>query len=246
MDSWETGKDRNMAYRIALIGADAYFRSTLADLLRDSGFEVELHTPNDEASIFEYRLNTFDIVIVSSGMAAGLGESTVLSSLLAARGFLIFQESFILGAVEPIFMIHAGLSPEDIIARINNVLHLNSNLRKSTRVRVNLPVDFEYGGKCIQSTLQDIGESGVFIITLSPPAEGTRLSLRFALPGLPEEIQAEGSAVYSIRCDLDQSIISHPSESKKKIIALPGFGVLFESISDTDRQAIRDFVRKQQ
>ena len=232
-----------MSHRIALVGSDAYLRTTLADLLRDAGFEVELHAIDDAALIFEKRLNTYDLVIVGSGMTIGLGENAVITSLLAARGFLIFQETFGLGAEEPAFLIHAGLSPEDIIARINNVLYLNSTLRKSTRVRISLPVEYEYKGQRFQSTLQDIGESGAFIITLAPPPDNAGLSLRFTLPSRQEEFFVEGRVVYSIRCDLDQRIISDPSASNRKIIALPGFGVLFERISDGDRQAIRDFVK---
>ncbi|MBI5632730.1 MAG: hypothetical protein HZA15_04565 [Nitrospirae bacterium] len=43
--------------------------------------------------------------------------------------------------------------------------------------------------------------------------------------------------------DLDRGIISYPSSADRKIIAMPGMGIFFESISDKDREAIRIFVK---
>jgi hypothetical protein len=48
--------------------------------------------------------------------------------------------------------------------------------------------------------------------------------------------------LYSIGYDLDRGIIKHPSSSGKKIIAMPGMGVVFETISEEDRESIRRFV----
>jgi hypothetical protein len=183
------------------------------------------------------------VVIVSADLTAGGEEDTVFNSLLAVRGFLIFDEKAKSCDVAPSFLIHAGMSPEDIIAKINSTIYLNSNVRKSPRIRIAHPVEYEYEGRQYHSTIQDLGENGMFISTLTPPGNGTVVTMRLSLPGGKRMIVARGHVVYGIGCDLDQSIISHPSTRGKKIIALPGFGVTFDQIADEDRETIKAFMK---
>jgi hypothetical protein len=233
-----------MKFRIALFGASELMRTQLADLLRSAEYLVDLYDPKAVASIFDCRLHTYDIVIAGADLAAGFKEETMFTSLLASRGFLIFDEKASGGADDPLFLIHAGMSPETIISRINNVLYLNSSVRKSPRIHVDLPVEYEYEENRCQSTLLDLSEGGAFIMTFSPPTVKTAITLRFSLPGTQNIIAATGHAAYNIICNLDQSIISHPSSLDRKIITLPGFGVAFDWIADDDRVLIREFLNR--
>ncbi len=233
-----------MIFRIALIGASELMRTRLAEILRCDEFVIDIYDPNIVASLFDYRLHSYDLIIASSDLVAGLKEDTVFTSLLAARGFLLYEEKPKQWDIEPSFLIHSGMSPEDIIAKINNILYLNAHVRKSPRIKVNQPVEYDSEGKHYQSTTQYLGENGVFISTLAPPKNGTDITVRFSLPGGGREIVATGRIVYSVGANLDQSIITHPSSHDRKIVSLPGVGVVFEQVSDADREAIRDFVAK--
>lgn len=235
-----------MSFSVALCGTSEYLRTRLADLLREEGFSVDILDPGEAGSLFEHSLPDYDVIIVDIQQAPHLTDDVAFTSLLAARGFLFFDANPPAAGKMPPFLIHAGSSPEEIMARIHNVLYLHSGKRASIRVRLDLPLVFEWEGKTTHSKIQDISENGIFITTLAPPPDGTRISARFLLPSAPQEIVATGRAVYRILFDLEQSIISHPSAADKKIVARPGFGITFDQISDKDRQAIRDFIRTQQ
>jgi len=235
-----------MAFRIALIGASEQMRKKLVNLLQNNNCTVDLYDPVNMSSLVDYNLHTYDVIIANSSLAAVLKEDTIFNALLTAAGFLIFEEKSVQGGPEPPFLIHAGMSQEDIIAKINNIVYLNTNTRKSTRMKVNLPVEYEYEGKNYQSTLHDLSERGGFILTLVPPSNGTNIIVRFSLPGEHLMTVAECRVIYSIKCNLDQQIIAHPSSCDQKIISLPGVGIVFEQISGNNREAIKNFIETHQ
>jgi len=231
-----------MAFRVALIGANDQMRNKLIDLLQNNNCTIDLYDPINVSSLVEQHLHTHDVIIANSGLAAVLKEDTIFNALLTATGFLIYEEKHVEGGPEPLFLIHAGMSPEDIIAKINNIVYLNSNVRKSMRVKVNLPVSYEYDGQNYQSSFQELSERGGFILTLSPPSNGTKIIVRFSIPGEHFMTVATGRVIYSIKCNLDQQIIAHPSSYDKKIISLPGVGIVFEQISVENQEVIKNFI----
>lgn len=232
-----------MSGRIALFGNRESLRIWLADLLRNSGFDVDLYGPDAVPSLFDACLEAYTLVIAGTDVAAQLEEETAINASLVAQGFLVFNDRSTAWEHEPAFLLHAGMGPENIVTKINSIVYLNSKLRKSQRLRLQLPVEYAYGGNLYYSTMQDFSENGAFIITLLPPPVKAVLTVRFSLPG-GCDIIAKGRAIYSINCNLEQNIIAHPSSSEKKIIALPGIGILFEQIADPDRAAIREFIKK--
>jgi len=233
-----------MKFRIALVGTRDSIQPWLSDVLRSDDFSVELCDLSLAAAIFGPQLHMYDTVIVSADLAADLEEDAMFTSLLDAQGFLIFDDQTKQREVTPSFLIHAGMSPEEILARINNVLYMNKSIRKSPRIRINLAVEYEYAGKRYQSTMQDLSENGAFIMTLAPPPRDVNITVRFTLPNTSHEIAAIGRAVFNIGYNLDQSIIAHPSSRNKKIIAMPGFGLTFNEMTDVDRETVRGFLMK--
>ncbi len=232
-----------MAFRVALVGNSEYLKTRLAELLRSGGFEVDCREPADVASVFDRRLHAYDVIIVNRDMTATLEENKIFESMLDARGFLFLDETVASSREQP-FLIHPGMSPEDIIAAVNNLVFLGSNLRKTLRIKVSLPVEYEFGGRIVQSTIRELGENGLFISTLAPPPAGTAVSVRFSLSDSMRDISAAGHVAYSIGCDLAKSIISHPSAPDRKIIALPGMGVMFDNMGEEDRAAVRKYIRR--
>jgi hypothetical protein len=234
-----------MSFRIALVGESEYMRTRLAELLRSSGFDVDLRAPADAASVFDRRLHAYDLIIVSMDMTAKLEENKLFESMMDTRAFLILDENSGIQGRDQSFLIHREMSPEDIMATVNNLIFLSSNQRKSPRIKVNLPVEYECEGRHTRSTILDIGENGLFISTLAPPLAGALISIRFALPGRTADIMARGHVAYSIGYDLDRSIIPHPSSPDRKIIAMPGMGIVINEMREEDRTAVRKFIQQQ-
>lgn len=235
-----------MQFRIALVGTSEYIRTSLAALLRSGEFDVAVIDPATVLAANDCRLQEYDAILASADLAACLQEASLFESLTNAKGYLVVEENAPNSAEVPSFLIHPGMSPEEIIARINNVLYLKSSRRSSTRIRVNLPVVYEYDNKRFQSTILDLGENGLFIGTLAPPPVNTRITLQFSLSRGKHQIEAAGRSVYLIGCNLDQCIISSPTAPDKKIVAHPGVGITFDQVSNEDREAIREFIQQHQ
>jgi PilZ domain len=235
-----------MAFRIALVGTSEYIKSHLAALLRSGELYVDVIDPATVTSINDCRLKEYDVIIASADLAACLQEASLFESLTNARGYLVVEENVLNEAEIPSFLIHPRMSPEDIIARVNNVLYLNSSRRSSPRIRVNLPVVYEFDEKRFRSAILDLGENGLFIGTLAPPPINTRIAMQFSLSQGQPQIEAIGRAVYNIGCNFDQCIISSPTAPDKKIVALPGVGITFDEVSNEDREAIRGFIQQHQ
>jgi len=235
-----------MAFRIALVGTSEYIRTHLATLLRDGEFDIDVINPEAISSMNNSRLQVFDAIIASTNLAACFQEDTLFELLTNARGYLVVEENVQDSAETPSFLIHPGMSSEDIIARINNVLYLNSSRRSSPRIKVNLPVEYEFDGKTFQSTILDLSENGLFIGALAPPPVSTRITMQFSISQEKTTINATGRCVYRIVCNFVQSIIAASKAPDKRIMALPGVGIAFEQVSHDDRQAIRAFIQQRQ
>jgi hypothetical protein len=233
-----------MTFRVVLVGESDYMRTRLADLLRSAGFDVDLRAPADVASVFDRRLHAYDVIIVSADMTERLEEDKVFASMLDTRGFLFLDEHSTSRGKGKSFLLHPAMSPEDIVAAVNNLIFLNTGQRRSPRIKVNLPVEYECEGRITRSTILDLGENGLFISSIVPRPARTTLSVRFALPGSAQDIIARGHVAYAIGCDLDRSIISHPSSPEKEIIALPGMGVMIDEMREDDRAAIRKYMQQ--
>jgi len=232
-----------MSRRIALLGKKLSMFARLEDILNQAGFVVDAYDPAVNPDIIDNRLHTYDVIIANSDLVRGMEEDALFESSITARAFLVYDNQPSEREIGSSYLIHSGMNPEDIVAKINDIIFISSTVRKSPRVKLYEPVIYEYEGTQCQSMLQDIGEYGAFISTLVPPPDGTQISVRFILPG-EREITALGHIVYSIKCNLDQNIITHPASRDRKIIALPGVGIMFDKISDIDREAIKSFMNK--
>jgi PilZ domain-containing protein len=235
-----------MAFRIALVGTSEYIRTHLAALLRSAEFDTDVISLAAVPSIKDCRLQDYDMIIASADLTACFHDDTLIESLANARGYLVVEENVQNSADIPSFLINPGMSAEDIIARINNVLYLGSSRRSSPRIRVNMSVEYEFDGNLFQSTILDLSENGLFISTLAPPPVNTRITMHFSLSQGKRPIEAIGRSIYRIVCNFDRSIIASPTAPEKKIVARPGAGIIFDQVSHEDREAIRVFIQQRQ
>ncbi|TVQ80395.1 MAG: hypothetical protein EA369_02615 [Bradymonadales bacterium] len=99
--------------------------------------------------------------------------------------------------------------------------------RRYLRKDISIPVRFFWDSEersCLSTT---VGEGGMYVQSLLPPAIGSRLKLRFELPELGE-IEVTGE----VRHSLQNNYGSLPA----------GFGVQFLDLKEQDRQKILSFV----
>jgi PilZ domain len=236
-------------FRIALIGLPEGPGAVIGRLLRENGFAPETFDSAGVDLNDSGRFQSYDLVIASAGLGGRAGEGPLFSFLLSMRGFLIFDADSA-GTAGPggaVPIVHAATSLEEILAAAQDVLYggeapSGTPPRKHPRVRVRLEVAYECAGTWHETTIRSLSENGAFIATLDPPPPGARVRVVFALPGEDGRIVTEAGALYGIGYDLARGIIQRPGAPGRKIGAFPGFGVVFDGMSEADRRLVRRFV----
>ena len=98
----------------------------------------------------------------------------------------------------------------------------NFNRRTSPRMVLGIPVQYRFGNSIAAALTLNLSHGGLAIRTTSPLEAGTRLRVRFRLPGASSEIDAAGRVAWS-----------HPRV---------GMGVQFETVDATSQTQIDNFV----
>ena len=95
----------------------------------------------------------------------------------------------------------------------------NFNRRSSPRVVLGIPIQYRFGNTIAAALTLNLSHGGIAIRTTSPLESGTRLKVRFRMPGSRSDIDAEGRVAWH-----DRRV---------------GMGIQFESV-DSDSQALID------
>src|SRR6266481_651603 len=98
----------------------------------------------------------------------------------------------------------------------------NFNRRGSPRVVLGIPIAYRFGNTIAAALTLNLSRGGLAIRTTSPLESGTKVRLRFRLPGSKRDIDAEGRVTWSDR--------RH------------GMGLQFEKVDPIDQTAIDEFV----
>lgn len=100
--------------------------------------------------------------------------------------------------------------------------------RREPRHSARLDVNYRRGDTYLYSRSSNISEMGIFLVTSNPPRRGTRIELRFAVPGEEEPLRVEGEVRW----------IVHPGSGGE-----PGMGIQFIDPSDEFRRRIKELIR---
>jgi len=91
-------------------------------------------------------------------------------------------------------------APQNIAPAVAPHLFPDSfNRRSSPRMTLGVPVQYRVGNSIAAALTMNLGHGGLAIRTTSPLEAGTRLRVRFRLPGAAGEIEAEGRVAWSDR-----------------------------------------------
>src|SRR5258705_6517125 len=98
----------------------------------------------------------------------------------------------------------------------------NFNRRGSPRVVLGIPIQYRFGNTIAAALTLNLSHGGIAIRTTSPLESGTRIRVRFRMPGGTKDIDAEGRVSWS-----DRRV---------------GMGVPFEKVEPANQQVIDSFV----
>jgi uncharacterized protein (TIGR02266 family) len=98
----------------------------------------------------------------------------------------------------------------------------NFNRRGSPRVVLGIPIQYRFGNTIAAALTLNLSRGGIAIRTTSPLDSGSRIRVRFRMPGSKRDIDAEGRVAWS-----DRRV---------------GMGVQFETIDPASQTVIDNFV----
>jgi uncharacterized protein (TIGR02266 family) len=98
----------------------------------------------------------------------------------------------------------------------------NFNRRGSPRVVLGIPIQYRFGNTIAAALTLNLSRGGIAIRTTSPLEAGSRIKVRFRMPGSKRDVDAEGRVAWS-----DRRV---------------GMGLQFEKVDSSDQQAIDEFV----
>jgi uncharacterized protein (TIGR02266 family) len=98
----------------------------------------------------------------------------------------------------------------------------NFNRRSSPRVVLGIPIQYRFGNTIAAALTLNLSHGGIAIRTTSPLDAGSRIKVRFRMPGSKRDIEAEGRVAWS-----DRRV---------------GMGIQFDAVDATHQAAIDTFV----
>lgn len=220
-----------------------FFRTKLSDILVEAGHKVRFAKDGREL-ISELKIDSkgTDLLVLDLQMPDidGFGVLQWMNEQ-GLRG--AFPVLVITGVYEPgeimerlrnlgaSGLMTKGLTPEQIIFRVNRLLFPEKAAQGQprTRVPVSMPVDFILGDITRTGFLLNISETGTFLHTKAELLTGALLRLKFSLPG------SEGLL------DLKAIVKWSTNEVAKKTL-FGGYGLMFTSVAAGDQECIRRFI----
>ena len=98
----------------------------------------------------------------------------------------------------------------------------NFNRRGSPRVVLGIPIQYRFGNTIAAALTLNLSHGGIAIRTTSPLDSGSRIKVRFRLPGSKRDVDAEGRVAWS-----DRRV---------------GMGIQFELVDEPNQMLIDNFV----
>ena len=109
--------------------------------------------------------------------------------------------------------------------------------RRSPRAPVSIRIDYSTVDALFWDFARNINEGGVFVETDSPLPVGTKVQLKFYLPGLADPVETQGEVVWVGRGGPGQS-------DEDQGASRPGMGIQFTELSAENKQAINRLVQE--
>lgn len=220
-----------------------FFRTKLSDILVEAGHKVRFAKDGREL-ISEVKIDSkgIDLLILDLqmpdldgfGVLQWINEQGLRGSfpVLVITG--VYEPGEIMERLKNLGasgLMTKGLTPEQIIFRVNRLLFPEKAAHGQPRARVpvSMPVDFILGDITRTGFLLNISETGTFLHTKAELLTGALLRLRFTLPGSENLVDVK-------------AIVKWSTNDVAKKTLFGGYGLMFTSISAQDQESLRGFV----
>lgn len=220
-----------------------FFRTKLSDILVDAGHMVHFaRDVKDVMNSLTSGADSIDLVILDLqvpdidglGVLQWMNDSGLSRKppvLVTTGAYETGDLTLRLRSLGAAGLLSKGFTPEQVIFRVNKALfpENTAKINKWKRVPVSIPVDFTDGSRTRTGFFLNLSETGAFLYTKAELRRGPRLALKFVLPGLGKVFEIIGNVKWAT------------GEVHGKTL-FGGYGIVFNAISHTDRQILREFI----
>ncbi len=230
---------------ILLADDSAFFRTKLSDILKEAGHRVTLACDGREViEKLKKDLDPPDLLILDLQMPYVNGFGVL--EWMDEQGFKgLFPVMVVTSLYEPgeveirledlgvCGFMTKGFTPEQVVYQVNRLLFpkkADKEEKGEPRVPVSIPVDYTLEGTTYTGFLLNVSASGLFLHTTEELRPGHVVKLKFSLPGSEKVYDIEGIVTRSTTTG-DPTLFC-------------GTGIMFVSISDDEREELRDFVER--
>lgn len=220
-----------------------FFRTKLSDILIEAGHKVRFAKDGREL-ISEIRIDSsgIDLLVLDLQMPDidGFGVLNWISQnglkgkfpVLVITG--VYEPGEIMERLQNLGasgLMTKGLTPEQIIFRVNRILFPDKVAQghPRTRVPVSVPVDYILGDVTRTGFLLNVSETGTFLHTKAELLIGAMVRLKFTIPGVSRVLDIKAIVKWST------------SEVASKTL-FGGYGLMYAAISDEDLSALRAYI----
>jgi uncharacterized protein (TIGR02266 family) len=227
---------------ILLADDSEFFRTKLSDILIEAGHKVTFASDGREViNKVQGDPDGMDLLILDLQMphVDGFGVLEWMKKngyderfpVLAVTGVYEPGETMDrLNSLGATSLMTKGFTPEQVLHRINQLLFpQKADERSEPRAPISIPVDFTMGDAANTGFLLNISATGLFMHTTTVIIPGSSLMLKFSLPGSDRVFDLMGVVRWSTSHKASKSL-------------LKGAGIMFTSISDKDKEALKLFV----
>ena len=226
----EPGASQPKTVMVATAVADVRERFTVA--LHAAGHHVvEVAKDDEQLSRVTARVADVDLVALDLRLGgAGVGGATTLRSLDPPVPLIIFsgsvdsaQDVRALARVGVVSFINEHSAVNHILPSLAPLLFPDSfNRRTSKRIVLDIAVSYRFADSIAAALTLNLSKGGLGVRTMTPLEPGTKVGVRFRLPGSQRDLEAASRVTWS----------DHRS----------GMGLQFEDVDTSDQTAIDEFV----
>ena len=121
-------------------------------------------------------------------------------------------------------------APADhVLFRLNAALHQEEDGRRCQRVPLSVPVQVLHGRATTFAYAYNVSADGMYVRASEAPPSGSRVEVRFALPGGHAHVCAE-------------AVVRHVRSRQEGALVPPGFGLEFTRMDEADARALASHV----
>ncbi len=195
--------------KTVLIADDtAFVRDRFGADLTDAGHQAVLVTSTGELlACVRERHRGIDLLVLDLRLPQSRGIETVRALRQYGARFPILVFSGTIASAEEVRelsdlgvagFINEYSTPQHILPAIAPHLFPDSfNRRSSPRVALSVTVSYRFENTIASATCANVSKGGMGLRTMNPLPSGTRMRIRFRLPGSKKEIEADATVAWS-------------------------------------------------